>query len=110
MRQCYQFVVDKKTKDVGSASWIIGTILILEAILCYKWGYNEYKDIPTPKTVKYSWSICLIVFVTASVIYFVRKEYSYHKISASTSPELRSSDECENSNDIDNEKSRVHTD
>ena len=90
MRQCYQYVIDKNTKDIGSSSWIIGTTLLLEAILSIKWGYAEYKDIPTPITVKLSWTIFILVFGSFVLIYFGKKELSYRKIEKSkTSSELK---------------------
>lgn len=101
LRQCYQFVVDKKTKDIGSASWIIGGTLLLELMLWLKWGYADFKTIPTPSTVKWLWGIGLILFVSISTVYFVRKEYNYIKVSTTKSEDFGSSEDI---NEYDHKK------
>ncbi|KAL7719121.1 Phosphatidylserine synthase [Entamoeba marina] len=83
-RQCYQYIIDKETKDIGSCTWIMGLTLLLESILCFKWGYPEYKDIPTPPLVKWSWIITASVIVIVATIFFTYKEVHYYFVRTSS--------------------------
>ncbi|BFU21819.1 phosphatidylserine synthase, putative [Entamoeba histolytica HM-1:IMSS-B] len=83
-RQCYQYVIDKNTKDIGSASWILGLTLLLEGILCFKWGYPEYKSIPTPFLVKWGWIITISFVVIFGIIFFTYKEIHYSVVRSKT--------------------------
>ena len=84
LRQVYQYIIDKKTKDIGGATWLIGIILLLESALCFKWGYPMYKDVPWPEPVKWGWAISVSVVVGVAVLFFGFRQFHYWSVSGRT--------------------------
>ncbi|ELP86906.1 phosphatidylserine synthase, putative, partial [Entamoeba invadens IP1] len=90
-RQCYQYIIDKNTKDIGSGTWILGLTLLLESVLCFKWGYPMYKDIPTPPLVKWGWIIAISSVVIGATVFFIYKEHHYAVVRSKT-PQIEKDD------------------
>ena len=56
LRQAYQYIIDRRTKDIGGATWLLGAILLLEGALSARWAYPLFRDVPWPPAVLWGWA------------------------------------------------------
>eukprot|EP01089_Gocevia_fonbrunei_P015768 TRINITY_DN4708_c0_g1_i1.p1 TRINITY_DN4708_c0_g1~~TRINITY_DN4708_c0_g1_i1.p1 ORF type:complete len:448 (-),score=75.30 TRINITY_DN4708_c0_g1_i1:178-1377(-) len=79
LREFYQFVSDPKCHKMGTMSWLIVNMFIMEALVCIKLGRGMFPN-PTPPHIFWPWLIFLVVGGIWTVVYFSYKSVKGQEI------------------------------
>lgn len=80
LRQLYIYTSDEACKRLGSQAWVLALIVIVEALICIKFGNRKILDTPVPFHVKVIWAIIAPVYVIVCVAIVLKNK------KASTTP------------------------
>lgn len=69
MRETYQFFTDPACKRLGTQAWIVGIIIIIEALISVKFGRNEFPN-PAPLSVVRFWQAFVAILAVFPIWQF----------------------------------------
>lgn len=79
VRETFQYFTDEKCKKIGAQCWITIMIIIMEVIICFKFGKNLFPN-PAPKRIVGFWIIFALGIVIFPIWQFYYKSKSSNKL------------------------------
>lgn len=70
LREFYQFATDSSCKKLGTMAWLAGAILLLEVLVCVKYGKGLYPN-PWPRPVLLAWGAAGLLFALWCAVYWL---------------------------------------
>lgn len=69
VREAYQFFTDPKCKRLGAQAWLTAIIIIVELLVCIKFGRGQFPN-PTPIAVVRFWQALITLLVAFPIWQF----------------------------------------
>lgn len=69
VRESYQFFTDPKCKRLGAQAWLAAIIIIVELLICVKFGRGQFPK-PAPPAVVHFWQALITLLIAFPIWQF----------------------------------------